>query len=501
MVSKRRLYQVAMVLIGLPLLHACSTPNPALKELPLSSDPRGNAISLNGYVTPIFSNRPTGAAYINGADGKLELSTKVVGDDRFIVCPAPPVDAIATINTGLSATDRLKAAIGGSGQPVTNDAQLALAISQAAATFGLRTNPTTLLSYNLASNCMAYMAGATENEGYMQLTRRNQLITFGILAIDSLTGGSKAGQAALGGTSGASTGQQDTTALSKSVSDSTTALGTAQSTQNTAQSEADTKRAELTTEVAKLQGLQAKSDALKADASGKADAVAAVVTQQGAVESKRTEVASANVKLQNAILMSRVAQHNVDRAQDALDLAEGSVRAMASGNASVGAASGFIGGSSQSIAESVERIVKTVSLVAQNGEFCDALIREYVHTPVALAPLKYGEGSPALKFIKVCSDVVTTTRDQLGSPGEGLPKTRDKAVAVAGAATPTPTNPVVLKTDCADGGCRLLSGKLNFPISKELADRLNAEVPSSVSQGVQPMAIEKVPSNNKGVGR
>ena len=154
------------------------------------------------------------------------------------------------------------------GQPVTNDAQLALAISQAAATFGLRTNSTTLLSYNLASNCMAYMGGAKENEGYMQLTRRNQLITFGILAIDSLTGGAKAGQAALGGTSGASTGQEDTTALSKSVSDSATALATAQSTQNTAQSEADTKRADLSTEVAKLQGLQAKNDALKADANG-----------------------------------------------------------------------------------------------------------------------------------------------------------------------------------------------------------------------------------------
>ena len=37
---------------------------------------------------------------------------------------------------------------------------------------------------------------------------------------------------------------------------------------------------------------------------GKADAAAAVVTQQGVVESKRTAVTSANVTLQNAVLMS-----------------------------------------------------------------------------------------------------------------------------------------------------------------------------------------------------
>ena len=169
-----------------------------------------------------------------------------------------------------------------------------------------------------------------------------------------------------------------------------------------------------------------------------------------------------------------MAQHNVDRAQNALELAEGRVRAMASGNASVGAASGFLRGNTASVAESVERIVKTVSLVAQNGEFCDALIRDYVHTPAEFVDRTYGPGSPALKFIDVCSDVVKNTRQQLAMP--------------------------VLS--CADGGCRLLTGKLNFPISKELADQLNAPVPTPASPSVsQPKAVEDGRPTRKDQGR
>jgi hypothetical protein len=124
-----------VALAVLSCLGACgTTSNPPLQELPLSSDAHSNAISLNGYVTPVFSIRPQREGARTAAEGTVEIEHMMIGKDRFVVCPAPPVDAIATVNSGFSSTDRLKAAIGGGGQPVTNDSQFALAVAQAAAT-------------------------------------------------------------------------------------------------------------------------------------------------------------------------------------------------------------------------------------------------------------------------------------------------------------------------------------------------------------------------------
>ena len=394
-------------------LAGCSTPNPSKEDLGLGTS-AAQAVSINGYVTPVLSSRPALDGYYKHADGSVVYESVIHGTDRFIVCPAPPVDAIATINKGASFTDTLKATFGGT--PVSNNAQFALAVAQAAATFGLRTNSTTLLSYNLASNCMAYMGGATENDGYMELTRRNQLITFGILAIDSLTGGSKAGQAALGGTAGAATGAQDTTALTKTVNDATTSVGQKGDARDSVQSEVDAKRAELPVETEKLRSLQAANTKIVAKPTAtdqeKADAAKAVADQQTVVNTKKAELRPLETKLSNAQNDLRIANINLDRAQAALEIAEGNVRAQATANALFGPASGFNGANTE-VAGAVERIVQQISIVSTNGEFCDSLIRDYIRTPAENIDKKYKEGGAASSFIQACSEVVKEQRKLL----------------------------------------------------------------------------------------
>ncbi|WP_426175585.1 hypothetical protein [Massilia sp. TWR1-2-2] len=197
-------------------------------------DDSAKAVAIDGYQLPIFSLLATGTA-----DGKLvdQYGKQTV----FVVCPNPPVEAIAAGNLSAAITNAFNGATstGAVTAPgMTNNTQAAVVSAMAAASIGLRTNSTTLLSYNATANCLAYMGGATQDRKFMELARRNQDITLAILAIEQLTGVARPDKRRLNVGGGAGSGSVDTQSLQ-------TAIENARKDQNTARTTLATKDDEV----------------------------------------------------------------------------------------------------------------------------------------------------------------------------------------------------------------------------------------------------------------
>jgi len=389
------------VLIG---LSGCSTPNPPLQILPLdftNSESEGSkAISLNGYVTPVFSAKVT-----VDATGKRQ-------QPFYINCPAPPVDAIATVNRSLGITDRIKAVFSPGGQPVSNDLQAAITNAAAAASIGLRTNSTTLLSYNLAANCLAYMGGATENAGYMELARRNQYFTFGILAIDSLANGPKAQQGALGGSADAATGTADLTKQNQAVNDAQASLEAAQKARDAEIDVVNTKQADANQATADLN--QANKQLATAKAGGDKAAIDAanqdVATKTSAAQTKGDSLRQENTKLAGMITDVRVGEGNLARAQAALDFAQGAVRAGSTATAFLGAEFAPTNTPDQ-VAKSAAEIVRTISVITMTSEMCSSILHRFNSMSDADVKIVFVHGSLLGSLLDKCtSDSTTQTK-------------------------------------------------------------------------------------------
>jgi hypothetical protein len=206
------------LLISLPaislLITGCANLNTVHRQLDLGGAAgTGKAVAINGYRLPIFAMSATGSK-----DGALfdQAGNRSV----FIVCPNPPVEAITANSLAAAVTNSFKAAQGAGavGSAGASDAlQAAVTSAMATASIGLRTNSTTLLSYNSTANCLAYMGGATRDRKFMELARRNQDITLAILAIEQLTGVAQAGQASLNAGGAAGTGAESTQAFQAAI--------------------------------------------------------------------------------------------------------------------------------------------------------------------------------------------------------------------------------------------------------------------------------------------
>lgn len=97
---------------------------------------------------------------------------------KTVVCAEPSPDALSVYAAGLSGTAY-------AGEKKALD--LALSGSETGSYIGNRTETIQLLRDNLYRACEAYMNGAIDSEGYLKLTRRYQVMTMGLLAIERLT--------------------------------------------------------------------------------------------------------------------------------------------------------------------------------------------------------------------------------------------------------------------------------------------------------------------------
>lgn len=359
----------------------------------------GKAVSIDGYQTPIFSS------VIDISKDHRDINEKDV--NRTVVCPSPPVDAIAAHSFGAAGTNVFTS-------PTAKDtAQFSLADVMAAASIGLRTNSTTLLSYNSAWNCLAYMGGATSDPKFMELARRNQNNTLGILAIEQLTGVIKAGQATIGGTSAGATGSDDTSALSAGLEsarkDKNSALS-ALDQKKLAQEEALTKLNQTSKAVADARAEFAKlpastSDDQKTEAQKRIDdAVTTQTAQMSVAKSAKLEVDSAQREVERA-------NSSVSAAEDVLSQAQLRVKASASATAAITAQGGPQAAATKEIAAAVTTIVQAVLFESGRGEACNNLFDDLIRTPE-----KYKNGVAQQLFdlcLKQKNDDIQTKKDLL----------------------------------------------------------------------------------------
>ena len=302
-------------------------------------------------------------------DAKQRGIYSVQRDGSTVVCPEPSPDALSAYAASGGITGLIKSAT--EGTTPSGQLQAAFAAGEQTGSIGLRTQSIQLLRDGLFATCLGYMNQALGTEQYYALMRRSQNFTLGLLAIEQLTGAVKADQVKLSSSSAASTGSDNVDkelaavdGAQKAVNDAKTAQETSQGNLVTAKKAEDKSKADL--DAAKknqaslpagatgsdLQKLKDSLDAAQSDFDAKH---ADTITKQAAANGDDRSVKDATKRL--------------DVANDQLSLAQGRVRASASGSAD------FIAAQSraqvaQHISEAVTKIVANVLTESGRQEAC-----------------------------------------------------------------------------------------------------------------------------------
>jgi hypothetical protein len=415
----------------------CANLNTVHRNLALGNSTTANAVAIDGYQLPIFSHlayqKPDGTPV--DANGNKQV---------FIVCPNPPVEAISANSVAAALTNSFKAGQASKSSTGSNDTQASLASAMAAASIGLRTNSTTLLSYNATSNCLAYMGGATQDRKFMELARRNQQITLAILAIEQLTGVAQAGQASLNSESGSSTGAADLAPLQTALDNRIKEDNAAKTALSTADLNTRTAKEELAAKTTTLASAQADLKKL-VDGKQPEDVISA---QRTVVETSKQSLVAAQKALDAAKLAEATARQEsartyamVRHAQTALELAESNVRAQAAATAAVGQGQGPRSSATSDVANAVVKIVETVTSAIGVGETCASLRDTLITGDDKQFNRLTGEGGIAL--LKACA-VAEGTGELLADARPNLPTLNNtKAPSVASTA-PAPAPAVAL---------------------------------------------------------
>ena len=150
------------ILLALPLsalLSSCGNFNSVYREFSVGNgDKATKSIAIDVKQRTILSGSPDGT--------------------KLVVCAEPSPDALSVYAASLSGTAY-------AGEKKALD--LALSGTETGSYIGNRTETIQLLWDNLYRACEAYMNGAIDGEGYLKLTRRYQVMTMGLLAIERLT--------------------------------------------------------------------------------------------------------------------------------------------------------------------------------------------------------------------------------------------------------------------------------------------------------------------------
>ena len=195
---------------------------------------------------------------------------------KTFVCAEPSPDALSAMSGAVSTS--------ASYQQVS--AQLAASISEVASSIGLRTQTIQLLRDGMYRICEGYMNGALSEEDFLKTQRRYQIMTAGLMAIESLTGVVTPKQVILRGESQASTGKnimeaeqnlkdskENLKAAESEEGQATLALAEATKTHNTFEATLDVNPDNRKPEdQAKLADLKKKMDEAQKLADGKTEA-------------------------------------------------------------------------------------------------------------------------------------------------------------------------------------------------------------------------------------
>lgn len=329
---------------------------------------------------------------------------------RTIVCAEPSPDALQAIaaSNAFSVRDERD-----------REAKIAQVIQESAASIGLRTQSIQLLRDAMFRICEAYQAHALSDDEVMALHRRYQNLMLGLLAIEQLTGVTKAGQVALinAGSASAGAATSDLAAAEKRVADERKGLAEAEEQLANRRNEAAATAATI------AEKTDARDDEEDTKKKGALQAEIQKLTAQKQAQDAAALSASKKVEIQADLVKS---------ASEAVTSARGRVSAAAEGSAKI-----FDGVSvrgvmdaqtSAAIATATHSIVKEVVNGSFLYEACfshlDRLIKVDTPTPVQSAILT--------ELLETCFSGV---RSRLQATG---PASTNGVAAPAGGQQPAP---------------------------------------------------------------
>jgi len=276
----------------------------------------------------------------------LDAKQRAVFNRRNILCAEPSPDALSA----LSASNKLDVAT-----PQGTSVGDAFSIAEAAGSIGLRTQSIQLMRDHMYRLCEAYQNGAITPLTFELLHRRFQTTMVAILAIEQLTGVTKAPTIVLGGSSAA--GNADAVAKLTALKEDAAKAVTA------AQTDYDAKVAAE----AKAQDAATKAQAALTSATG--DAVAPAQAALDAANKSLSDATAATLDA-DGVLTGRKASLAVTDRQLTLAASTGSA-----------AASGVIGSdnradpvSNVAIANAVQAIVNGAMGLGNRSDFCFVLM-------------------------------------------------------------------------------------------------------------------------------
>lgn len=319
-------------------------------------------------------------------------------DDKLVIlCAEPSPDALSVLGASgaLSVTEASGAGGSTSG-----------ALSEAAASIGLRTTSIQLLRDLNYRICEAYNNQAITSEDVASLLRRGQSTMMGLIAIEQLTGPVVAAQATLNAAGSAGTGGSQ-----GDVTTAQTGLETAQNKLLDAQAALDTATSDLTQ----------KQNELKTANSELSSATSAQTPDAAVMEAKKTAVETAQHAVTTAANIQADKQRRVTAAQKNVDSAQATLTAARrEGTLATGASAAVLGAISSANANITSTLAGEVGSIV--GEINKAyIIDTCLGTLQSYAQSPSGDGRPSsareaarenayITLVDACRRVLDETR-------------------------------------------------------------------------------------------
>lgn len=305
--------------------------------------------------------------------------------ETAVVCPEPSPDALSAYVLSGGLTGSFSGTAPTASPVPSGQVQAAATSGENSASIGLRTQSIQLLRDGLFSNCIAYMNGAVQPEEFYLLQRRSQNFTLGLLAIEQLTGATKAEQAAISTGGTAATGSDNTDKESAALDSAKTAQNEAKTAHQRGLLEVKKARTASEEQRHKVNDARKTYIELKAtknpDEATKtmiAEAEQALNSEKESLVAKQNEVESLQIDVDSLKRTLDSADDQVTGAQDNLAFAKRQVRASVSGRASLSESGGQPVKVTDKVASAVVQIVREVLKESGRGEGCYALIDHWV---------------------------------------------------------------------------------------------------------------------------
>lgn len=259
-------------------------------------------IGLTGCQTPNIHITDNYGYQNNVQTLALDAKQRVVvfakrSDHQTVTCAEPSPDALSALSSSLGGNlQNNKEAV----------ASFASAMTESAASIGLRTQSIQLLRDGMYRSCEAYAAGAIEADDYNRQQRRYQNLMLSLLAIEQITGAVVARQVGLGdGRSSASVGENANEAAASATKEDQKV--------EVAQQDADAAKGALTAD--KIASAKKACDAAQNDAS----------------DANCKKIKDYDAKIEETTAALETAKKIKETAHIALDAARAAVRAAAAG--------------------------------------------------------------------------------------------------------------------------------------------------------------------------